>query len=189
MNAPENEDIPGFDVYSGDDPGPDPAKAASGASDAADGGSNVARLQAELAEAKDQTLRALAEADNVRKRLRREADEQRRYAEQLVLTDLLPVLDNLYRAADASGNAADAAKLAEGVKLVIQQFEGVLAKHHCERIDAAGKPFDPNFHEALVQQASADVPPGTVLNVYREGYRLHDRVIRPAQVVVSKAPD
>jgi molecular chaperone GrpE len=182
MTAPDPHDIPDLDIFTGD-------AAESGAPGASgDAEKSIARLTAELGEAKDQTLRAIAEAENVRKRYRREADDYRRYAEQQLLTDLLPVLDNLRRAADASGNSAEAVKLAEGVKLVIQQLEGVLAKHHCEKIEAAGKPFDPNFHEALTQQPSTDVPPGHVISVFSEGYRLHDRVIRPAQVVVSKAP-
>jgi molecular chaperone GrpE len=180
MSAPDPHDIPELDVYAGDAAPPGTE---------GDDRQMIARLSAELSEAKDHTLRAIAEAENVRKRYRREADDQRRYAEQDLLTDLMPVLDNLRRAADASGNSADAGKLAEGVKLVIQQFEGVLAKHHCVKIEAAGTPFDPNVHEALTQQPSAELPPGTVLSVFREGYRLHDRVIRPAQVVVSKAPE
>jgi molecular chaperone GrpE len=183
MSSPDPQNTPDLDIYAGDDAD------AGVAGSTGDVQNTVARLTAELAEAKDQTLRAIAETENVRKRLRREADDQRRFAEQTLLTDLLPVMDNLRRAAEASTGAADTGKLAEGVKLVIQQFEGVLTKHQCERIDAAGKPFDPNFHEALTQQPSAEVPPGTVLSVFRDGYRLHDRVIRPAQVVVSKAPE
>jgi molecular chaperone GrpE len=183
MSPPDPKDIPDLDLFTGD--------AADGATPDAtsDAEKSIARLTAELNDAKDQTLRAIAEAENVRKRYRREADDQRRYAEQQLLTDLLPVMDNLRRAADASGGSADAGKLAEGVKLVIQQFEGVLAKHQAEKIEAAGKPFDPNFHEALTQQPSAELPPGSVLSVFRDGYRLYDRVIRPAQVVVSKAPE
>jgi molecular chaperone GrpE len=182
----EPDDIPDLDLTSspgaGDGSLDNPVAGSIG-----DDAQTVARLTAELTAAKDQTLRAIAETENVRKRFRREADDQRKFAEQSLLTDLLPVMDNLRRAAEASGS--DASKVAEGVRLVIQQFEGVLAKHHCEKIDAAGKPFDPNFHEALMQQPSADVPPGTVLSVFRDGYRLHDRVIRPAQVVVSKGAE
>jgi len=183
MSSSDPKDIPDLDIFTGD-AAEDTAPGATG-----DAEKTIARLTAELNEAKDQTLRAIAEAENVRKRYRREADDQRRYAEQLLLTNLLPVMDNLRRAADASGSSADAGKLAEGVKLVIQQLEGVLAKHHAEKIDAAGKPFDPNVHDALTQQPSAELPPGSVLSVFRDGYRLHERVIRPAQVVVSKAPE
>lgn len=148
----------------------------------------IVRLQAEAVDGRDRALRAQAELENVRKRMRREMDDERRYAASPLLMDLLAVVDNINRALAASEKSPDAA-LAAGVKLVSQQLDGVLSRHHCKKIDAAGKPFDPNLHAAIMQQPSADVPPNTVLNVVQEGYQLHDRVIRPAQVIVSKAPD
>lgn len=150
---------------------------------------NVARLEAELAEAKDRVLRGQAELENVRKRLRKEMDDERRYAETSLLGDLLPVVDNLGRAMEAGEKAADAASLLQGVKLVAQQLDGVLKKHNCTQIPSFGHPFDPNFHQAIGRQPSAENPPNTVLIVAQEGYKLHDRVLRPSQVIVSAAPE
>ena len=95
--------------------------------------------------------------------MRRDLDDQLKYANIVLLRDLLPVLDNVSRAIEAAGQTSDAAGLLEGVKLVATQLETVLAKHHCKRIEAVGQPFDPNRHEAILQQPSADHPPGTVI--------------------------
>ena len=105
-----------------------------------------------------------------------------------LLRDLLPVVDNIQRAIAAAEQAHGGGSLLEGVKLVAQALEAGLAKHDCKRIEAQGQPFDPAVHEAISQQPSADVPPGTVLFVAQDGYTLHDRVVRPAQVIVSTSP-
>jgi molecular chaperone GrpE len=149
----------------------------------------AARLEAELAEAKDKALRSQAELENVRKRLRKELEDERRYAETALLGDLLSVVDNLARAVEAGEKATDVAGLLAGVKLVAQQLDGVLKRHHCERIPALGEPFDPNVHQAISKQASGEQPPNTIVIVAQEGYKLHDRVLRPSQVVVSAAPE
>lgn len=145
----------------------------------------IAALQADLAEARNQTLRALAETENVRKRLRREMEDERKFAEWSLLNDLLPVIDNLGRALTAADKNAESGGLAAGVKMVAQQLETVLAKHHCSKIEAQGRPFDPNFHAAIQQQPTSDHPPGTVVFVAQEGYQVHERVLRPTQVIVS----
>lgn len=153
---------------------------------------NLDTIRAELADAQDRALRAHAELDNFRKRVRREMDDERKYANLPLLRDLLPVLDNMGRAVSAAEKAATgnpvAQNLVDGFKLVVQQMETVLAQYQCTRIDALGKPFDPNLHAAIAQQPSADQPSGTVLIVAQDGWQLHDRVIRPAQVIVSTAP-
>ncbi len=146
-------------------------------------------VKSQLGEARDKMLRAQAELDNYRKRARRELEDERKYAEIGLLGDLLPVLDNITRAIDHAQKKADPAALIEGVKLVGQQLETVLKRHHCEPIEADGKHFDPAFHAAVMQQSSADQPPGTVLNVVQPGYHLYDRVVRPAQVIVSKSAE
>jgi molecular chaperone GrpE len=152
----------------------------------------LAQLAAEANEAKDRALRAQAELDNVRKRLRKEMEDERRYAAMPLVTDLLPVVDNIGRALAAaekdSAKSAESSGLIAGVKLVAQQLEGVLARHHAVKIEALGKPFDPNFHAAIMQQPTDEYPPGTVVMVAQEGYQLHDRVVRPAQVIVSSSP-
>ena len=173
--------------------GPEPTEDASsteaGAVTADAAESAVERLRAEAAEAHDRALRAQAELENVRKRMRREMEEERKFAASLLLVDLLPVVDNIGRALSAAEKSPDVAALTEGVKMVARQLDGVLARHHCKRIEAAGRPFDPNLHAAVMQQPAADVAASTVLNVVQEGYQLHERVLRPSQVIVSKLPE
>jgi molecular chaperone GrpE len=139
----------------------------------------------ELAAAKDRELRAHAELDNYRKRAARELDEQHRYANLSLLRDLLPVLDNVDRAIEAAEKNADANALLAGFKMVSQQLGDVLTRHHCTRIEALHTPFDPNVHHAVMQQPSEEHPANTVLMVTQNGYQLHDRVVRPSQVIVS----
>jgi molecular chaperone GrpE len=143
------------------------------------------KLRSELAAAKDRELRAHAELDNYRKRAARELDERLRYANLGVLRDLLPVIDNVDRAIEAAEKNADAGALLEGFKMVSQQLGNVLTSHHCTRIEALHEPFDPNVHHAVMQQASDEHPANTVLMVTQNGYQLHDRVVRPSQVIVS----
>jgi len=143
-------------------------------------------VRADMAEARDKMLRAQAELDNYRKRARRELDDERRYAEINLLRDLLPVLDNIHRAIDAAGKNADAGALLSGIKMVSQQLDTLLEQHHCKPIEAVGQPFDPAQHNAVMQQADPKKPENTVLNVVQTGFHLHDRVVRPAQVIVSK---
>jgi molecular chaperone GrpE len=148
----------------------------------------VAELRTQLDEAKERALRVQAEWENFRKRARRDIEEERRYADLRLLGDLLPVLDNVQRAIEAATKSADGGGLLEGIKLVKQQMENVLAQHQCQRIEALNHPFDPHMHEAVLQQPSSEVAPNTVMQVVREGFMLHDRVIRPAQVIVAAAP-
>ena len=143
------------------------------------------QLRRQAAEAQDRYLRGQAELDNTRKRLRREMDDERRYAELSLLADLLPVIDNINRAVEAAEKNADAASLLSGFKMVGQQLDRVLEKHHVKLIEAEGQPFDPAVHEAIMQRPSENHPPGTVIGVGQVGYKLHDRVVRPAQVIVS----
>jgi molecular chaperone GrpE len=145
-------------------------------------------VRSELGEARDKMLRAQAELDNYRKRARREMDDERRYAEINLLRDLLPVQDNIVRAIDAADKKADAAALLEGLKMVRRQLADVLKRHRCEPIAGQGKPFNPAMHEAVMQQPSAEHEENTVLDIVQSGYHLHDRVVRPAQVIVSKKP-
>jgi molecular chaperone GrpE len=148
----------------------------------------IGKLRTDLEDASDRVLRAQAELENYRKRARRELEDERRYAALPLLGDLLSVLDDLYRAIDAAEKSPQSAGLLDGIKLVAQRLESILSKHDCKRIDALGQPFDPAFHEAISQQPSADHPPGTVVLVAQEGYLLYDRVVRPAQVIVSTSP-
>ena len=142
----------------------------------------------ELAAAKDQLLRLQAEMDNLRKRTSKEVQSERRYGPLSLMRELLPVVDNIDRAIEAAEQTADAQSLLEGFKLVRQQLMAVLDHHHCELIEAEGEVFNPDVHEAILQQPSADHPANSVVMVTQTGYKLHDRVVRPAQVIVSSGP-
>jgi len=148
----------------------------------------IAQLQTELAEANERAVRTQADMENLRRRTRRELEDERRYAASGLLQDLLPAIDNLNRAIEAAQGTDDAAGLLDGIKMVLVQLSSVLTRHQCEQIDAKGQPFDPDWHEAIGQVPSADCPPGTVVEEAVTGYRLHDRVIRASQVLVSIQP-
>lgn len=143
---------------------------------------------AELAEERDRNLRLRAEIENVRTRASRELADQIRYAALPLARDLLPVLDNVDRAINAAEKGGEAGALLEGFQLVRQQLDAILQQHHCREIAALGEPFDPQFHAAILQQPSADVPANHVMMVTQTGYQLADRVVRPSQVIVSSGP-
>jgi molecular chaperone GrpE len=147
------------------------------------------QLRTDLEAAKDRVLRSQAELENYRKRAAREIEDNRRYAELPLMRDLLPVVDNIERAIDAADKSKDVAVLLEGMKLVARQFEEVFAQHHCKRIGALHLPFDPHLHHAISQQPTGEFPPNTVVLVTQPGFQLHDRVVRPSQVIVSRLPD
>jgi molecular chaperone GrpE len=149
----------------------------------------IDELLSELDHAKDRALRCQAELDNYRKRMMREMESERRYANLPLLRDVLPVLDNVRRAIEAAESSPDPAGLLEGFRMVRRQLEDVLRRHHCLEIEALHAPFDPHLHEAIAQQPSEEHPPHTVILVTQPGYRLHDRVVRPSQVIVSAASD
>jgi molecular chaperone GrpE len=142
----------------------------------------------QLAAEKDRSLRLQAEMENLRTRTSREISEQARYAALPLMRDLLPVVDNIERAIEAATKAGESPSLLEGFKLVHQQLLTALAQHNCVRIEALGEPFDPQFHAAILQQPSDTVPENHVALVAQAGFKLHDRVVRPAQVIISTGP-
>jgi molecular chaperone GrpE len=153
----------------------------------------IAELEAELANAKDQQLRALAEAENVRRRAQREREEAAKYGGVSLARDLLNVADNLRRAIEAV--PAEAAErdpaiksLIEGIMMVEKELAGVFEKHHVQPVPGIGEPFDHNVHQAVVELPTEEVPPGHVAQVLQTGYQLHDRLLRAAMVAVGKAP-
>jgi molecular chaperone GrpE len=127
-----------------------------------------------------------AELENFRKRSRREYEDAQRYREIDLLRDMLPVLDNVMRAIEASGKTADVESLRSGFTMTAQQIEKLLEAHGCVAIPTDGEAFDPTVHDAILQQPTADASPGTIVGTAVRGYRLHDRVVRPAQVIVAK---
>jgi molecular chaperone GrpE len=138
-------------------------------------------------EYKDKYLRARADFDNYQKRTSREMAQERRYAHAGLAQDLLPVLDNFDRATEAARQAGETGPLVQGVALVRSQILDLLRRHGITPIDAAGKPFDPNLHEAVMQKPTAEQPPNSVVQVLEQGFMVHDRVLRPAKVIVSAA--
>jgi len=185
-------------------PGPEPGTNANksnetGAKTAPGGESLEARLQA-AEKARDEYLdlarQTRAEFENYQKRNARDLATERRYAQAPLAADLLPALDNLERGLTAAKQGSDAektlsqtlAQLVQGIGMVQSSLLRVLRQHGVTPIDAQGKPFDPNLHQAVMQQPSAEVPPQTVLQVLEPGYMMHERVLRPARVIVSMPP-
>jgi molecular chaperone GrpE len=141
-----------------------------------------------VTELKDKLLRARAELANVQRRAANEKAEAIRYALADFLRDLLPVVDDLERTLEAAEAGGDPQSIVAGARLVYENLLRVFRNHHLERIEAVGQPFDPADHEAVMQQPSPDHPPQTVLQEVQKGYRLHQRLVRPAKVIVAAKP-
>ncbi len=159
----------------------------SSARPSAEATAELSRVRAELEEAKDRALRCQAELENYRRRVSREMELERRYAALPLLRDLLPAWDNVHRAIEAAERTGGEPGLLQGFKMVAEQLEDVFRRHECVRIEALYQPFDPNLHEAITQQPSEEHLPGTVVGETQTGFRLHDRIVRPSQVIVSAA--
>ncbi len=151
--------------------------------------SEVDTLKVQVAELKDRLLRSQADWDNSRKRILREREEAVRYAAESFLERLLPVLDNFEMGMQAAQTATDAKAISQGFEMVLAQFQQALRDAGVEVVEAVGHPFDPHRHEALGHQESEDHPEGHVLMQTRKGYKLKDRLLRPASVFVAKAPE
>ncbi len=156
-----------------------------------EGAGTVAVLEGRIADLTDRLLRAHADMDNLRKRTEREKEETAKYAITKFARDVLAIGDNLQRAiAAVPAGAADedpALKaLIEGVSMTEREFFNVLERNGVKRMDASGQPFNPHQHQAMVEIDQPEVAPGTIVQVYQEGYSLGDRVLRPAMVVVAK---
>jgi len=148
-----------------------------------------AALTAQVAELKDRLLRAQADWDNSRKRILREKDEAVRYAGEAFLEKLLPVLDNFESGMQAAKSATDIKAIAQGFEMVLAQLQQVLREAGVEPVEAVGHQFDPHRHEALGHHESEEHPEGQVLTQMRKGYKLKDRLLRPASVFVAKPPE
>lgn len=142
--------------------------------------------EAKLAQMREIMLRERAELENQRKRLQRDLEQARRFANEKLLADLLPVLDNLERGLAVEGG--DDAALRSGVELTLRELARVVDANGLKIVDPAGQPFDPERHQAMSMVPSAEQKPGTVVAVMQKGYVLNDRLLRPALVAVSKAP-
>ncbi len=167
------------------------------ASEQHDGAAELETLQTELQQYKELGLRIQAEADNQRKRMQRDFDKRRQFALEKFMRDLIGVRDSLERGLDASMAAGDGADdsveqvtpLREGMQMTLKQLDKVLADHGLSIVDPQGEVFNPEQHEAVTMQPSDQQQPNTVLQVIQKGYCLHDRLLRPAMVIVAKAAE
>lgn len=149
----------------------------------------LATLAAAFESAKEQSLRSQAEAQNARRRAEQDIEKAHKFGLEKMVNDLLPVVDNLERALAAIDVANEAfAPIVEGIQLTHKSFIDSLARHQVIAVDPQGEPFDPQLHQAVSAVPNPDVEPNTVINVFQKGYTLHGRLVRPAMVVVSKAP-
>lgn len=148
----------------------------------------VVQLQEELVGARDDALRAQADAQNVIRRAEQDVEKARKFALERFAGELLPVVDNLERALEAASGDEEVVKpIAEGVELTLKSFLDVLGKFNIEVVDPEGEPFDPNVHQAMSMVENNDVEPNTVIAVMQKGYVLNGRLVRPAMVMVSKS--
>jgi molecular chaperone GrpE len=147
----------------------------------------IAEKDREIAELKDKYLRALAENENARKRLRQQSDETVRLQRENFLRELLPIVDNLERAVDAARGGGNGKPIVEGVEMVLRSLLDFLKAHGVTQLSSVGQPFDPQRHEAVDQIESSQYPPNTVVNEFHRGYQIGDRLLRPARVAVAKS--
>lgn len=153
----------------------------------------IAELEAEVQDMKDRWMRAEAETANVRARSHREVNETRQYAVQKFAQDIVEAADNLRRGleslpAPVQGEPDIVTKLREGLEGVERNFVSILERNGVRREDPTGAPFDPNLHQAMAEQESAAHPPGSVMHAWTPAWTLNGRLLRPAMVVVAKAP-
>jgi molecular chaperone GrpE len=196
VNGMSNETENTIDLQSADSPSEGdraPGEGTDGAAGAEASPQQIQQWREQAGKAQehwDRLVRVSADFDNYKKRAARERQDAIRFANESLIAKLIPVLDNFEAAlAAAQGSQTSAAEaLTTGVNMIYTQLRTALADAGLEEIDAAGKPFDPNWHEAVAQQPSADVAEGNVLQQVRKGFKLKDRLIRPATVVVAKRP-
>ncbi|ATB64859.1 nucleotide exchange factor GrpE [Pseudomonas mosselii] len=156
---------------------------------AANADARVLELEEQLAAAKDQSLRAAADLQNIRRRAEQDVEKAHKFALEKFAGDLLPIIDSLERGLELSNADDETIKpMREGIELTLKMFQDTLKRYNLEAIDPHGQPFNAEHHQAMAMQESADVEPNSVLNVFQKGYLLNGRLLRPAMVVVSKAP-
>ena len=148
----------------------------------------VEQLQEDLLAARDAALRSQADAQNVKRRAEQDVEKARKFGLEQFARELLPVVDNLEGALEATGgNDENVKPIAEGVELTLKSFLDALRKFNIEAVDPMGEPFDPNLHQAMSMVENAEVEPNSVIAVMQKGYTLNGRLLRPAMVMVSKA--
>lgn len=149
----------------------------------------IEKLESDLAKARDEALRTQAEMQNLRRRTERDVENAHKYALEKFVGELLPVVDNLERALQSiDKDNKELTALVEGVELTLKGFLDVLVRYKVEAINPVGELFDPEFHQAMSMLEMPEKLPNTVVDVFQKGYRLNGRLVRPAMVVVAKAP-
>ena len=151
--------------------------------------SELELLTAEIADLKNEVLRARADAENVRKRAERDVEAAHKYGLERLVGELLPVKDSLDLGLSAAATASEVESLTEGMELTVKMFKDFFEKLCIEEIDPAGLPFNPDFHQAMTVEESTEAEPGTVVKVIQKGFLLNDRLVRPALVIVAKAAE
>lgn len=147
--------------------------------------SELSKLQAQLEEQQQRVLRTQADFDNFRRRTQKEKEDLAKYASSLLITELLPVIDNFERALSTGTDNAEVSSYAKGVEMIFRQLEGVLKAEGLEEMNSVGEPFNPEYHQAIMQVESDEYEEGIVVEEVQKGYKLKDRVLRPAMVKVS----
>ncbi len=179
-SAPEQVEAPAVEA---------PAVETAEAADTAALQQQLAEAEAKAAEHWDQLLRAKAELDNIRRRAERDLENAHKYALDRFTQELLPVVDSMEMGIKAAESAqAEVSQLREGAELTLKMLLGVLERFGIKAVDPQGHPFNPELHQAMTMQQTADAAPNTVVAVYQKGYQLNDRLVRPAMVVVAAPP-
>jgi molecular chaperone GrpE len=170
-----------------DDLNPEAGSAADAGSD--DQASRIKTLEEQLAAAQDQSLRVAADVQNIRRRAEQDIEKAHKFALEKFAGDLLPIIDSLERGLElSSAEDENIRPMREGIELTLKMFQDTLKRYNLEALDPHGEPFNAEHHQAMAMQESADVEPNSVLKVFQKGYSLNGRLLRPAMVVVSKAP-
>ncbi|PAU77709.1 nucleotide exchange factor GrpE [Halovibrio salipaludis] len=164
------------------------------AASAGSGDGEVAQLREQLEEQKEEVLRAKAEMQNIRRRAEIDVEKAHKFGTEKFVKELLPVVDSLEKAVESAQNQEVqneevVSRIKEGVDMTLDMFIGALSKFNVEQINPVGEPFDPQKHEAMSMVPSNEAEPNTVIAVMQKGYLLHERVVRPAMVMVAKADD
>ena len=176
---PEQEHVPASDETSAQD----------GATDLEALAAELATARTQLTEARDAQLRAYAEMENVRKRAQRDVEAAHRFAIERFALDLIEVRDTLELGIGSAGTAPDAARFVEGMQATLRMIDKAFEKAGITVVDPLGQPFNPELHEAMTTQPTAEHPPGQVVAAIQRGFTLNGRLLRPARVVVARAPD
>jgi molecular chaperone GrpE len=185
----ENETAPSDETLDGDDAAEDLEGSSDGVEDVLQEDDLEAKLETAENKAQenyDRLLRLSAEFDNYKKRTSREMRDMVKYANEKFVIELLTVVDNLERAIASAPDDDKDDPLLQGVQLTLGEVHKMLERQNVQPVESLGNPFDPNFHQAMMQEESDEQPPNTVLKEMQKGYTMHDRLIRPAMVVVSK---